>query len=238
MTEPASMSRRRLLRALPLGVLAVGCGDTDSGFLGLMDRVNGRIEQRLFRPSVLAPQLPPGSETPDDQFPAYKIGSAFPVASASWRLSVGGLVERPRVFSLEDLMRLPRTDIRVRHHCVEGWSAVASWHGVKLRELASVVGASPKARSVEFHSFETDADDASEHYWSAWDGESAMHPQTLIAYGRNGSPLPPAYGGPARLYGAVKLGYKNVKWLDRLIFTPESRGGYWESRGYEWFAGV
>jgi DMSO/TMAO reductase YedYZ molybdopterin-dependent catalytic subunit len=65
-----------------------------------------------------------------------------------------------------------------------------------------------------------------------------MHPQTLIAYGRNGGDLPQAYGGPARLYGGVKLGYKNVKYLTEVNFLPRNPGGYWENLGYEWYAGT
>ena len=99
-------------------------------------------------------------------------------------LKVGGMVARPVTLSLEQLQRMPRADLRVRHHCVEGWSAVASWHGVRLRDLAEVVGADPRAGYVEFRSFDSG-------YWSSWDRESALHPQTILAYGMNGEPLDP-----------------------------------------------
>jgi DMSO/TMAO reductase YedYZ molybdopterin-dependent catalytic subunit len=114
---------------------------------------------------------------------------------------------------------------------VEGWSAVASWDGVRLAEIARLVGADPRARFVEFRSFD-------EGYSSSWDLESALHPQTLLAYGMNGRPLPMEYGAPLRLYSAVKLGYKMVKYLSQVSFLPVRTGGYWEDRGYEWFAGV
>ena len=68
--------------------------------------------------------------------------------------------------------------------------------------------------------------------------ECALHPQTLLAYGMNGRPLGTLHGGPLRLYSATKLGYKMVKWLRAVRVMPHATGGYWEDRGYEWFAGV
>ena len=107
--------------------------------------------------------------------------------------------------------------MRVRHHCVEGWSAVAAWHGVRLRDVAGLVGADPRAPYVEFRSFDAG-------YWSSWDRESALHKQTLLAYGMNGAPLYPDHGAPLRLYSAVKLGYKMVKYLTEVNFLPERTG--------------
>jgi DMSO/TMAO reductase YedYZ molybdopterin-dependent catalytic subunit len=75
-------------------------------------------------------------------------------------------------------------------------------------------------------------------YSSSWDRASALHSQTLLAYGMNGRPLGRLHGGPVRLYSAVKLGYKMVKWLSSLRFLHHPTGGYWEDMGYEWFAGV
>jgi DMSO/TMAO reductase YedYZ molybdopterin-dependent catalytic subunit len=65
-----------------------------------------------------------------------------------------------------------------------------------------------------------------------------LHPQTILAYGMNGVPLPRQYGAPLRLYSAVKLGFKMVKYLWAVSFLPARTGGYWEDQGYEWFAGV
>ena len=67
---------------------------------------------------------------------------------------------------------------------------------------------------------------------------SALHPQTLIVYGQDGAPLGPAFGAPARVYSPVKLGYKNTKYLTRILFLPEKNGGYWSDQGYEWYGGV
>ena len=196
-----------------------------------MERFNQRVQAALFDPERLAPEEPVEALTRPGAFPQYFISDRVPLAPAGWALQVGGLVARPAVLSLEELQRMPRTDYRIRHHCVEGWSAVASWHGVRVSELAKRVGADPRARFVEFRSFDSD-------YFSSWDGPSALHPQTILAYGMNGEPLPPEHGAPLRLYAGVKLGYKMVKYLTAVNFLPEPTGGYWEDRGYEWFAGV
>ncbi|WP_163993741.1 molybdopterin-dependent oxidoreductase [Pyxidicoccus caerfyrddinensis] len=223
--------RTALLGAAALTTSACDSSRPREGFLGAMERFNARFQSALFDADQLAPELPPSEDTPPGAFPQYYISDTVPFAPAGWALKVGGLVQRPGVLSLEDLQRLPRTEYRIRHHCVEGWSAVASWHGVRLRDLAEHVGADPRAGYVEFRSFDSG-------YYSSWDRPSAFHAQTMLAYGMNGQPLLPAHGAPLRLYSAVKLGYKMVKYLTEVNFLPEPTGGYWEDRGYEWFAGV
>ncbi|CAM3179037.1 hypothetical protein COSO111634_04910 [Corallococcus soli] len=81
---------------------------------------------------------------------------------------------------------------------MEGWSAVAAWHGVRVSDLARAVGADPRADFVEFRSFDSGYD-------SSWDAPSARHAQTILAYGMNGQPLTPGHGAPLRLYSGVKL---------------------------------
>ncbi|GEJ57199.1 molybdopterin-dependent oxidoreductase [Anaeromyxobacter diazotrophicus] len=227
-------TRRRFLAGAglaALGGLACDGRRPQAGFLGLMERANERFQRALFDPRRLAPELPEEEESDPADFPAYRIGAVYPPPPAGWALRVTGLVARPLALGLDDLRRLPAARTRVRHHCVEGWSAVASWDGVRLSEVARLAGVDPRARYVEFRSFEPG-------YFSSWDLESALHPQTLLAYGMNGAPLAREYGAPLRLYSAVKLGYKMVKYLAEVSFLPVRTGGYWEDQGYEWFAGV
>jgi DMSO/TMAO reductase YedYZ molybdopterin-dependent catalytic subunit len=168
-------------------------------------------------------------------FPSYYIAPSVPVwddaTAGPWSLEVGGMVGKPLRLSLGDLQRLPAVTQRVNHYCVEGWTAIASWTGVRLRDLAALVQPAPDAKYVDFQSFDAD-------YHESWDIESATHPQTLIAYGMDGAPLGPAHGGPARVYSPVKLGYKNTKYLTKVVFMPERNGGYWSDRGYEWYGGI
>ncbi len=231
MPERVLTRRRVLLGAAALATSACDSQRPRAGFLGAMDRFNQRAQSALFHPARLAPEEPVEQLTPPGDFPHYFLSDSVPLAPEGWRLEVGGLVARPRAFSLEELRRLPRTDSRIRHHCVEGWSAVASWHGVRVSDLAAAVGADPRAGFVEFRSFD-------QGYYSSWDAPSALHPQTVLAYGMNGAPLIPGHGAPLRLYSGVKLGYKMVKYLTTVRFLPEATGGTWEDRGYEWFAGV
>ena len=228
------ITRRRLLTVFAAASLLAGCDARHpvAGFLKSMLRFNERFEGLLFSPSRLAPEAPEKDLTPERAFPSYFIADTMPFPPAGWSLKVGGMIAHPGTFTLEQLKSMPRTDMRVRHHCVEGWSAVAAWHGLRLSELASAVGVDSRVRYVEFHSFDDD-------YWSSWDLGSALHPQTLLAYGMNGHDLHPDHGAPLRVYSAVKLGYKNVKYLTEINFLPtRTGGGYWEDQGYDWFAGV
>jgi DMSO/TMAO reductase YedYZ molybdopterin-dependent catalytic subunit len=232
---------RRTVLGFALLPLACDAAKPHKGILGLTEKLNDRVQRGLFRSGKLAREEPASTVTREGEFPLYKVGDNYPDAPERWRLRVHGLVAKPLDLSLDDLKRLPPTQFRVRHHCVEGWSAVASWHGVRVAEIARLCGADPRARFVEFRSFERgqpNEDGPEVRYYSSWDRQSAEHPQTILAYGRNGAPMTLEEGAPLRLYSAVKLGYKMVKWVDEVVFQPVRTGGYWEDLGYEWFAGV
>jgi DMSO/TMAO reductase YedYZ molybdopterin-dependent catalytic subunit len=216
--------------------LAAACG-WDGGnalrpSLLRVSRLNDWVgEHLLFSPQRLAPTYDPAERT--DRLPSYYISRMMPMLRdpAAWRLRVGGLVAAPRDWSLDQLMALPRASYTVKHHCVEGWSAVATWHGVPLATLAERCRPLDSARYVRFDSFDSG-------YANGWDLASAMHPQTMLAYGMNDAPLPPAHGAPVRLYSPLKLGYKLTKYLVSVTVTAERPGGYWEDQGYPWFAGI
>jgi DMSO/TMAO reductase YedYZ molybdopterin-dependent catalytic subunit len=227
-----SISRRKLLLGVAAATLLAGCDSRGaSTFLTIMGDWNDRVSALLFSPTRLVSQPPTSALTPEASFPIYYISDTIPFPPSNWTLKVGGLVARPSVLSLQQLKRMPSTATRIRHHCVEGWSAVAQWQGVPLREIARMVGVSREARYVEFRSFDAG-------YFSSWDIESALHPQTILAYGMNGHPLYPDHGAPLRLYSPVKLGYKMVKYLTEVNFLPIRTGGYWEDQGYDWYGGV
>jgi DMSO/TMAO reductase YedYZ molybdopterin-dependent catalytic subunit len=126
---------------------------------------------------------------------------------------------------------MPRVTYTVKHHCVEGWSAIATWHGVPVSEIVARCRPAADARYIMFTSFDAD-------YSNGWDMPSAMHPQTILAYGMNDNPLSAAHGAPLRLYSPVKLGYKLTKYLVSMTFTDTRPLGYWEEQGYPWFAGI
>ena len=178
---------------------------------------------------------PAGATPAGASFPSYFVADDLPVwdekVRGVWRLEIGGLVRRPISLTLSELMKVERTEMRLEHFCVEGWSAVSVRVGVRLAELARLVDPLPEAGYVDFQSFDDD-------YHESWDLDSALHPQTLIVYGQDGRLLDPAYGAPARVYSPIKLGYKNTKYLTRVVFLPGKNGGYWSDQGYEWYGGV
>jgi DMSO/TMAO reductase YedYZ molybdopterin-dependent catalytic subunit len=204
------------------------------GILRFAERRNESVERWLFREGSWDRPRPHARDA-GSAFPVYYIAHSIPVwneaANGPWALEVAGLVDHPLRLTLADLLRLAGTTQRVDHFCVEGWTAVGSWTGIPLRQLAAIVKPRPAAQYVDFQSFD-------DGYHESWDIESAMHPQTLIAYGLDGRLLGPAHGGPARVHSPVKLGYKNTKYLTKVVFMAERNGGYWSDQGYEWYGGV
>jgi DMSO/TMAO reductase YedYZ molybdopterin-dependent catalytic subunit len=198
------------------------------------ERKNAGIERALFRHTAMD-NVRRSAYDAGNKLPSYYVSPTVPIwdekARGRWALEVGGLVANPVRLTLEDLQSLPRVSKRVNHYCVEGWTAVETWTGVPFRGLADLVRVSPEADYVDFQSFDDD-------YHESWDRESAMHPQTVVAYGLDGKMLEPAHGAPARVFSPIKLGYKNTKYLTKIVFMPKANGGYWTDRGYEWYAGV
>jgi DMSO/TMAO reductase YedYZ molybdopterin-dependent catalytic subunit len=232
------MKRRQFVRVgsvAAAGMLA-GCdarGEWARPLLELAEAQNERLERGLIRTGAV--DAPAGHPPAGPRLPGYYISDEVPVwdsgVRGGWSLEIAGLVRSPVRLDLEALMRLPSVTQRVNHYCVEGWTAVTEWTGVRLAEIALRVGVLPDAAYVDFESFDSD-------YHESWDLESALHPQTLVAYGYDGRPLEPLRGAPARLHSPIKLGYKSVKYLTRIVFLPTRTGGYWSDRGYEWFAGT
>lgn len=198
------------------------------------ERKNEGVERGLFRHTAMDATIA-DAKFAGAALPSYFVSKTVPIwndaARGLWQLEVGGMVDRPLKLTLQQLMNLPRTHQRVNHYCVEGWTAVEQWTGVRLRDLARFAGAHRGAEYVDFESFD-------DGYHESWDIESAVHPQTVVAYGLDGHLLGPAHGAPARVYSPIKLGYKNTKYLTRIMFLPTRTGGYWSDRGYEWYGGV
>jgi DMSO/TMAO reductase YedYZ molybdopterin-dependent catalytic subunit len=198
------------------------------------ERKNRVVERALFRHTSMD-RVPGNAFAAGNKLPSYYVSPTVPIwdesARGKWKLEVSGLVSNPLSLTLEDLQRLPQASRRVNHYCVEGWTAVETWTGCAFSELAKVAGVSSDAHYVDFQSFDDD-------YHESWDIESAMHPQTVVAYGLDGKMLEPAHGAPARVFSPIKLGYKNTKYLTRIVFLPKMNGGYWSDQGYEWYGGT
>ncbi|HML17157.1 MAG TPA: molybdopterin-dependent oxidoreductase, partial [Bryobacteraceae bacterium] len=154
-----------------------------------------------------------------------------------WRLTVNGMVERPGAFSLAELRSFPSRSQITAIQCEEGWSYIAEWIGVPLFHVLSVAGVRPEAKYVVYDSMEPNSMDSI-------DMDDAMHPQTLLAYGMNGGDLPTAHGGPLRMRLPKQLGYKNVKFITKLIVTDDLKrfgkgfGSDAAEAGYAWYVGI
>jgi DMSO/TMAO reductase YedYZ molybdopterin-dependent catalytic subunit len=125
---------------------------------------------------------------------------------------------------------LPQETQITRHICVEGWSAIGSWTGVRLSDFLIRIGADLRAKYVWFR--------CAEGYTNTIDMPTALHPQTQMTFKFDNEILPRAYGYPMKIRMPTKLGFKNSKYVVALEVTNEDRGGYWENQGYNWFSGL
>ena len=165
---------------------------------------------------------------------------------ADYKLVIGGLVEHPMELSLADLRALPSRTQITRHDCVEGWSSIAKWKGARLGPLIDRAKLKPEARYLVFYCFDSleETLDGSGQYYESIDLVDAHHPQTILAYEMNGRVLPVAHGAPLRLRVERQLGYKQAKYISRIEAVSDfaqisrGKGGFWEDRGYEWYAGI
>ncbi|WP_326543129.1 molybdopterin-dependent oxidoreductase [Pseudorhodoferax sp.] len=233
----AQPARRAFLqRTLTLGGLSMltGCSISDNAgveaALGRISQFNDRVQGWIFDPNQLAPTYPESMITRPFPFNAYYGEDEIrQVDEASWRLDVTGLVADKRQWTLAELRAMPQHDQVTRHICVEGWSAIGKWGGVRFADFLARVGADTSARFVGFQC----ADD----YHTSIDMPTALHPQTLLTLTYDGAPLPPRYGFPVKLRMPTKLGYKNPKHIQAIFVTNTNPGGYWEDQGYNWFGG-
>jgi DMSO/TMAO reductase YedYZ molybdopterin-dependent catalytic subunit len=177
-----------------------------------------------------------GTTNPGDltqQYSSEIYGQLQRGGFADWRLSVEGLVARPGSYSLADLKRMPSRTQITKHVCEEGWSAIAEWTGVPLSRVLDAAGMLPSARFVTLYSYDDWAD--------SLDMLDALHPQTILAYGMNGRDLPIAHGAPVRIRIERQMGYKSMKYLQRIVVREEfDDGGKSGSiqNGWSWYAGI
>lgn len=161
-----------------------------------------------------------------------------------YRLRVEGLVERPLSLSLEDLRRRPSRTQITKHDCVEGWTSIGKWKGARLSAILNEAGLKPNAKYIVFHCFDAlDQREDGDRYYESIDLHDAFHEQTILAYDMNDAVLPIKHGAPIRLRLERQLGYKMAKYIKRIEAVEDfahiagGKGGYWEDRGYEWYAG-
>ena len=245
--------KRKIFIATSLSAALSACSaigtklNDNSGFhrvLGAAEDVNARLigthgRVREYAEGDISRDFPVNSlDTPGDSHYMQLIGDGF----GSYELAVDGEVEHPQRLSLERLQHLMNVTQITRHDCVEGWSAIAQWQGVRLADVLAMARPKQTARYVVFHTFDVDANGTP--YYESLSIDQAAHPQTLLALRQNGKPITPERGAPVRLTVPTQLGYKSAKWVRRIEVAASmktlygGKGGYWEDQGYEWYAGI
>ncbi|POX53973.1 oxidoreductase [Streptomyces sp. Ru71] len=217
--EPADQGGRPIGRRVLLGTLGLGA-------LGVLTAPTlQRNLESLFSgdPTGLTGLLPNGGG-----FRYYSVAASVPHRDAhSYRLTVDGLVDRPRSYTLAELRALPQTRLVRDVQCVTGWRVPGTpFDGVRLSRLLDAAGVRPGARAIRFTCFDGT-------YSESLTLAQARRPDVLVALRMQNKDLGHAHGGPVRLYVAPMYFYKSAKWLSGITVTDEVEPGYWEERGYD-----
>jgi DMSO/TMAO reductase YedYZ molybdopterin-dependent catalytic subunit len=255
-SKPLVINRRKLVTGLAstCGLLLAGCSSKElPPTYGNVLRMGDLLTYRAFRTLLPAQSLvreygrsditsspAVGTSNPADPHEELYNAERGPLfdrfragAFADWRLRIEGRVERPKSFSLAELQALPSRTQITKHTCEEGWSAIAEWTGVPLRAVLEAAGIQPSARFVNFYAYDDNADGI--------DMLDALHPQTILAYGMSGHDLPLAHGAPLRVRVETQLGYKSVKFLERIVVKNEfddlGKIGPLQN-GWAWYVGI
>jgi DMSO/TMAO reductase YedYZ molybdopterin-dependent catalytic subunit len=253
--------RRRMRRQTRRGFLGLGAGLL-AGFAAwewLMSRreiddlpwplrktleVNEQLARDYFSAGRLSPEFNPDRVSADRL--NGDIGLDDEVDLATWQLEIQGLASQgePLLLGLESIKKLPRVQMTTEFKCIEGWSVIVEWAGARFADFMKAYP--PATRSGDPFSFESPEDlppyvsmeTPDRQYYVGLDMESMLHPQTLLCYERNGSPLSQEHGAPLRLVIPVKYGLKNVKRIGTIRYSTLRPGDYWAERGYDWYIGL
>jgi DMSO/TMAO reductase YedYZ molybdopterin-dependent catalytic subunit len=212
----------------------------------LSNSVHRMLGRRAMAQEFTAADVAPvfranGTTSPMGETYAKMVAAKF----ADWRLVVDGLVEQPLELTMAQLQAMPARSQITRHDCVEGWSCIGQWKGVRLSHVLGLARLKPEAKFVVFHCLDQmDEADAATMYYESVDLDDAFHEQTILAWELNGKPVPVENGAPLRARIERQLGYKQPKYLYRLELVSAldeiagGKGGYWEDRGYSWYGGI
>jgi DMSO/TMAO reductase YedYZ molybdopterin-dependent catalytic subunit len=218
LSEPLQPSEHRVGRAAFLALVAGGISSLAWG---------GPVSR------FLSPLTSAGSQFVGNFFPVggwriYTISGSMPIFDPStWRLEIGGLVERPRSLTYDDVKALPHVDQVSTFHCVTGWTVKdVHWSGVRFQQLFDLVRPLPAATAVRFVSMERPYEDSLTL-------EQLRLPDAMLATGLGGSPLSRPHGSPTRVILPEMYGYKGVKWLTKMELVAKQPSGFWEQHGYD-----
>jgi DMSO/TMAO reductase YedYZ molybdopterin-dependent catalytic subunit len=246
--EDARVAMRRLTRrSFAVGAVATLAGGATWTWLRTRQKEDGipwplrrvlqwnqYLAERLFDPSRLAPTFSP--EAAREPRVNGRLGMKGKFDPTGWRLRVHGAADPglPLFFDLANIQSLPRVEIVTELKCIEGWSSVVQWAGVKFSDFAERFRLHQRDSKQSSRYVSLSTPDAG--YYVGLDMASAMHPQTLLCYEMNGGPLSLEHGGPLRLVTPLKYGIKHIKRIGMIRLTNERPADYWAERGYDWYA--
>lgn len=199
---------------------------------GLKAAVEKTNPTAKYSDSDISPYFWTNGERPESQRYAHLKAGSW----ADYRLRVDGLVENPVELRYGQLLAMPKQEQITQHFCIQGWSGVAKWAGVPMREICDLVRPAATARWVVFYSFADGA--VGGRYYDCHPIASMYHDQTILAYEMNGEPLNESHGAPLRLRDEVELGFKQVKWIEAIEFVESfahlgaGQGGYNEDQEF------
>lgn len=227
--------------------------ETKNSLLTRAFKFNENVSQNFFGSDDLAPEF---SRELAGARSNGMLGLSGELVAEDWKLQVVGL-ENPQkhlqfsdsikfefesednapndpvsglILTLGEIKKLPRVEMTTELKCIEGWSQIVNWAGVRFSDFAAKFAPPVNTKYVSLITPDRE-------YFVGWDMPSIMHPQTLLAYEMNGSPLTPEHGAPLRLVTTTKYGIKQIKRIGRIEFTNERPADYWAEQGYDWYSG-
>jgi len=186
-------------------------------------QANEKLSEAYFSEARLSPAFPPSAI--NNARINGGIGLSAGYDTSTWRLNIDG-----HTLGLDDVKAFPRREMITEFRCIEGWSYIAKWTGARLADLMTKFPPRPGTRFVAMET-------PDRAYYVGLDMQSAMHPQTLLAYELNDRPLTWQHGAPLRLAIPVKYGIKNIKRVATIRYTNVRPADFWAERGYDWYSG-
>ncbi|HVE70994.1 MAG TPA: molybdopterin-dependent oxidoreductase [Thermoanaerobaculia bacterium] len=240
MTDAEKELRRLSRRGFLTAAVAAGAGYAGWKWLRTRPRIEGvewplrtmlenneRLARAYFDPDRLSPRF--RREDITRARVNGRIGMEPPLDVDAWRLKIEGATQ-PVALTIDDLRQFPRRTMITELRCIEGWSTIVEWSGVAFADLMAKF---PPPQTTSYVSMETPG----RGYYVGLDIESAIHPQTLLAFEMNGAPLAPLHGAPLRLAIPIKYGIKSIKRIGTIRYTNIRPADFWGERGYDWYAG-
>lgn len=200
----------------------------------LLDVTGQPLAREFTRADISATFPAIGTTMPEDETYRRHLERNF----STWRLRVDGLVSKPLSLSVNELRSMPSRTQITAHSCERGWTAIAEWTGVQLARVLELAGPHREAKYVVIH--------CTDGWYDSYrlDEFEALHPQTILAWGMNGGDLPVRHGAPIRLRIERQLGWKSVKFVERLQLVRDfgaigsGTGSYVADFGFQWYGGI